>query len=102
MRGQILTVLDLGRRFGLEEDERQIDSRIVVISSMGEDIGLLVDGVSDVVIADQKNLEPPPSNIGEVTGKFFTSILKTKDKLIAILNVNEILTLEEGALALNH
>ena len=98
LRGQILTVMDLRRRFGLEAEEFHQGMRIVVITSGGENIGLLVDGVSDVMAADPELLEPPPSNIGEVEGTFFVSILKTEQELIAILNVEEILSLEEDAI----
>ncbi len=99
LRGQILTVVDLRRRFGLGTEELRQAMRIVVITSRDENIGLLVDGVSDVVIADPDLLEPPPSNIGEVEGKFFTSILKTEQDLIAILDVEEILSLDESAIS---
>lgn len=92
LRGQILTVIDLNDRFGLENGQLRPEMRVVVISAMDEDVALLVDGVSDVLIAETKNLEPPPSNIGKIEGRFIESILKQEEGLIAILDIDEILS----------
>jgi purine-binding chemotaxis protein CheW len=90
LRGQILTVIDLRERLGMAKLPLDPRMRIVVITDQSEDICLLVDGVSDVVTGEDKNLEPPPSNIDEVEGSFFSSILKMEDKLVAVLNIDEV------------
>ncbi len=94
LRGQILTVIDLRDRLGLEPLPLDPHMRVVVISDRGEDIGLLVDGVADVVLGDERNIEPPPSNIDAVEGVFFTGILKMDDRLVAVLDINEVLRFE--------
>ncbi len=96
LRGQILTVIDLRKKFGLESLAISHKMGLVVISSEGEDIGLLVDVVKDVVTADSKDLKTPPSNIGEVTGKFFSHILKMKKERFAVLNLYQLLKSEAG------
>jgi len=94
LRGQIVTIIDLRKKFGLESLAINDKMRIVIVSSESEDIGLLVDGIKDVVTADSKNMEPPPSNIGQVTGMFFSSIFKMKKELVAVLNIEELLKSE--------
>ena len=61
------------------------------MNSDDEHIGLLVDSISDVVQAPKRDIEPAPSNIGGVKGKFFQGVLKTEAQLIGILDIDEVL-----------
>lgn len=92
LRGQIMTVLDLGVRFGIGPVPEDRKARILVVRSGEEDMGLLVDGVDDVMNAPQTDLEPPPSNIGGVSGGYFRAILKSRDDLICVLDLERILS----------
>lgn len=91
LRGSIITVIDMRIKFGMEPKAFDSNTRIVVIKNQDEQIGLLVDKMLDVVIADIDNFEPTPSNVSGVAGKFFSSIYKMDKKLAAILNTEEIL-----------
>ena len=95
LRGQIMTVIDLGTRFGIGPVPEDRKSRILVIHSGEEDVGLLVDGVEDVLNAPLADMEPPPSNIGGVSGVYFRAILKGRDDLISLVDLDRILT-DEG------
>lgn len=92
LRGQIMTVIDLGVRFGLGPVPIERRTRILVVPSGAEDIGLLVDGVEDVMVADPSDLEPPPSNLGAVSGHFFRHILKGREELVGLVDLDRILT----------
>jgi purine-binding chemotaxis protein CheW len=91
LRGQIVTIIDLGLKLGLSFIEETDENRNIIVSSKGERIGLLVERISDVVLADMERIEPPPANIGGVQGKFFKGVFKTEERLIGILNVAEVL-----------
>lgn len=91
LRGQIVTVIDLRKKFEMESVELNENMRIVIVKFGGENIGLLVDSIDDIVVADEKEIEPPPANIKDVTGRFFKGIFKVESALIAILNIEEIL-----------
>ena len=91
LRGRIVTIIDLGRKLGLEPVKKNKDNRNIIVNSEDEHIGLLVDSISDVVLAPKKDLEPAPSNIGNVKGKYFQGVLKTETKLIGILDIDEVL-----------
>lgn len=95
LRGSIITVIDMRIKFGMEPKEFDSDTRIVVIKNQDEQIGLLVDKMLDVQIADSDNFEPTPSNVSGVAGRFFSSIYKMDNKLAAILNTEEILSGQE-------
>ena len=94
LRGEIVTVIDLRKKFGMEMEELNENMRVVIVESQGENIGLLVDRIDDIVLADPKLIEPPPSNVSGVTGEFFTGILKTDDSLITILDIHNLLSLK--------
>jgi purine-binding chemotaxis protein CheW len=91
LRGAIVTVIDLRKKFGFEPLPRDAETQIVIIRQGDENIGLLVDSVSDVVMAGEDDVEPPPSNLGGVAGQYFKGIFKQEDTLVAILNIDELL-----------
>lgn len=95
LRGKIVTIIDLGRKLGIDSTAEITDStRIIIVNSRQEFIGFLVDRVTDVVIAEWEKVSPPPSNIKGVKGKFFQGVYKFKSKLVAILDVEEVLVNE--------
>jgi len=91
LRGRIVTIIDLGAKLGLEPVSETKDNRNIIVNSEDEHIGLLVDAIKDVVSARQDDIEPSPSNIGGVKGKFFQGVLKTEKDLIGILDIDEVL-----------
>ena len=96
LRGNIITIIDLRAKFGMEIlKEIDEDMRILVVNHEYEHIGLLVDRILDVVQADPAAIEPPPSNIQGVAGKYFSNIYKMENTLAAILNVKEILKVDQ-------
>ncbi len=91
LRGQIVTVIDLSKKLGLESTDFNENSRNIIVNSNNEYIGLLVSRISDVIEANWKKVEDPPANIGGVQGVFFKGVFKTKDRLIGILDVKKVL-----------
>ena len=91
LRGRIVTIIDLGKKLGLDPVNNDQDNRNIIVNSEDEHIGLLVDSISDVALANKEDIEPAPSNIGGVKGKFFQGVLKTETQLIGILDIDEVL-----------
>jgi purine-binding chemotaxis protein CheW len=91
LRGQIVTVIDLGKKLGLSSTDFSETTRNIIVNSDNEYIGLLVSSISDVVEAKWDKVEEPPANISGVQGIFFKGVFKTKDRLIGILDVNKVL-----------
>jgi purine-binding chemotaxis protein CheW len=91
LRGEIVTIIDLGKKLGLKTTELNHKTRNIIVNSNGEHIGLMVEQISDVIQAEWEKVEPPPANIGDVQGKYFTGVFKTKDRLIGILDVDKVL-----------
>ena len=95
LRGQIVTIIDLGQRLGLASSELDKENRNIIVNSKGEYIGLSVDRLSDVVQAEWVKVEAPPANIGGVQGKFFQGVHKTDKELVGILDIEEVLRDDE-------
>ncbi len=91
LRGQIVTVIDLGKKLGLASIDLDESARNIIVNSDQEYIGLLVSRISDVVTAQWDKVEEPPANINGVQGAFFKGVFKTKESLIGILDVNKVL-----------
>lgn len=94
LRGQIVTVIDLGKKLGLSSTELNDATRNIIVNAGNEHIGLLVSSISDVVEAQWDKVEDPPANIGGLQGNFFKGVFKTQDRLIGILDVNHVLSEE--------
>lgn len=92
LRGRIVTVIDLGLKTGLSPITRDKDNRNIIVDSMGEHIGLLVDRISDVMSADPSHVEPPPANLGGIEGSYFEGVVKTEAGLIGVLDIERVLT----------
>ena len=94
LRGQIVTVIDLGKKLNLDNIQVNETSRNIIVNSGNEYIGLLVSRISDVVEAQWDKVEKPPANLDGIQGTFFKGVFKTKDRLIGILDVDRVLAEE--------
>ncbi len=91
LRGRIVTIIDLGKKLGLAPVRQDKNNRNIIVNSDDEHIGLLVDKIDDVVHAASPDIESAPSNLNGISNRYFKGVLKTKDQLIGIINVDELL-----------
>lgn len=99
LRGRVIPVIDLRKRFGLEAKERDERSRILVVTlGDGRDektVGLIVDSVSEVLRLPEENLEPISGMGTRVSAEYINGIGKVGERLIILLDVERILSSEE-------
>lgn len=91
LRGQIITVMDIGKRLGLPSHCDTNHQQNIIVHFENESIGLLVDSIGDVFIAERNSIEKPPANVVGIQGQFFEGVLKSEKKLICILNLAAVL-----------
>jgi purine-binding chemotaxis protein CheW len=96
LRGQIVTVVDLKRRLDIEKQRDRAAHDIFIVSSLGENIGLLVDAAADVIPVDLDNLDPMPANMSMAQQKFLKGICQSEARPIAILDINAVLATEQN------
>ncbi|NHM28116.1 hypothetical protein G7K71_14230 [Desulfofundulus sp. TPOSR] len=98
IRGSILPVMDLRRKFNLSDVEDLEQCRIVVVELPELKIGLVVDAVKEVVKIAAAEIEPPPAVLAvEVEQEFLAGIAKLRrgERLIMLLDLNRVLTPQE-------
>jgi purine-binding chemotaxis protein CheW len=95
LRGRVIPVLDLRKRFGLPASESTRRSRIVV-GELGEHtVGLVVDGVSEVLLVSSEAVEPPSTLVTSADSAFLRGVAKLDERLILLLDLSRILTRSE-------
>jgi len=95
LRGQVLPVIDLRRRFGLASAEATQDSRIVTVDVTGQKLGMVVDGVSEVIRVSDEAIDPPSPLVATVDSAFITGIARVAERLIILLDLERVLTTDE-------
>ncbi|GAB6180141.1 chemotaxis protein CheW [Desulfotomaculum defluvii] len=100
LRGHIIPVIDLAKRFGLGQNEQSQDSRIIILEVSGQTIGVIVDSVQEVLRIPINNVEPPPPVIDGIESAYIRGIAILEEKLIILLDQNKILMEEEKNLLL--
>jgi purine-binding chemotaxis protein CheW len=91
LRGRITPVVDLRARFGLPEQETTTLTRIVVVKSGEEWIGLVVDAVSEVLRISLDAIEPPSAMITTTDSAYLRGIAKLKERIIILLDLDRVL-----------
>ncbi len=95
LRGSILPVIDLRKKFGLPLTEADRASRIVVVEAHGQTIGLIVDAVTETVRLSVADIEPPSDTITTSETHYVRGIGKAADKLLVLLDLDQLLSQEE-------
>jgi len=91
LRGKIIPVIDLCKRFNLPLAERTSSSRIIIVDVGGNTIGMIVDGVSEVLRVPLESIEPPPPMIHGIDAAYLRGIAILDSRLVILLNLEKIL-----------
>ena len=96
LRGNIVPVVNLSKKFGLKNKNLDINSKIVVIKFEEEAVGILVDEVREAIkIESESEIEKTPEIKTEIPSKVFLGVFNYNDKMLIILDAKEILHVEE-------
>ncbi len=95
LRGEIIPIVNLKKRFGIENDEIDSDTRIIVINLNGRNVGFVVDEASQVLRINNDDIDPAPEIIAGVDRQYINGVGKVEDKIIILLDLEKILTDEE-------
>ena len=88
IRGSVVQVYDLAVLLGGYGSEVNTGQVVLVVSLDYQDVGLLVDTVSDIIFAQPEDLRPVPASGGDRSNAMVSGMFKNEDRLIAILNLN--------------
>jgi len=92
LRGTIVPIVDLRMKFGMEQQEYDKKTVIIVVEVKGRIMGIIVDAVSDVMNIAAKDIQPAPEFGGAVDVGFINGIGSYGEKLVAFLDIDRVLS----------
>ncbi len=91
LRGAVIPVLDLRKRFHIENIENTNKTRILIVAIGNRKFGFIVDTVSEVVTLTKNQIEPSLPTVSGIKSDFIMCIGKISEKLIIILNIEKLI-----------
>jgi purine-binding chemotaxis protein CheW len=95
LRGKVIPIVDLRRRFGLATRDHDKHTRIIVIEINQMIVGFVVDSVSEVLRIPSGTVEPPPPVVSGMESEYISGVGKLQDRLLILLDLNKLLSSEE-------
>lgn len=95
LRGKVLPVIDLEKRFDIPGHTRSHDTRIMVVNIDKLEVGMIVSAVSEVLTIDDSSIEPAPPMVTTINSNFIAGIARVDSRLVILLDLNQVLTLSE-------
>jgi len=94
LRGKLVTVINLRKRFGMDGGQRQRESKIVVVDAADAPVGFIVDEVTEVAQITNAEVEKVPSHIAtKIESEYVVGIAKLDDRLITLIDPLKVLEL---------
>lgn len=97
LRGKVIPIISMRRRFGLMESENGSQTRIIIMDVAGSLTGFIVDAVSEVIRIHSSEIQPPPSMVtsGGVGQEFITGVFNHADRLLIIMDIDRMFSEDE-------
>jgi purine-binding chemotaxis protein CheW len=95
LRGNVVTVIDTRLRFGLQTTEVTDNTRIVIIESEKQVIGILVDSVAEVVYLKTSEIDSAPNVGTDESARFIQGVSNRDDELLILVDLDKMLTDDE-------
>jgi purine-binding chemotaxis protein CheW len=97
LRGMVIPVVDLRKRFGVGGSTFDEHTRIVVTRIGAAIVGMIVDAVSRVMKIPKANIQPPPDTIACLAGEYLVGVARLDDRMQLLLDIEKVLRLDETA-----
>jgi purine-binding chemotaxis protein CheW len=91
----VIPVISLRKRFGVEAQENTQDTRIIILEVNENQVGFIVDAVTETLRLPESQIDPPPSMIAGLKSQYLAGVGKYGDRLLILLEVDKILSSEE-------
>lgn len=99
LRGKVIPIVDLRKRFNLQMKEYDKNTRIVVVDINGTIMGMIVDAVSEVLRLPANTIEPPPDIVTGVNSEYIKGVAKLENRLLIFLDLSRVIDFKELAVA---
>ena len=87
LRGTVLPVIDLAARLGWDATS-PTDRHVIIVAQIGGQLrGLIVDAVSDIVTAQEEDIQPPPATSGDAVVPYLEGLVAQEDRMVMVLDL---------------
>ena len=90
LRGKVIPIIDLRKKFGMQAVEHNKSTRIVVVEQSNHTIGFIVDCVNEVLRINKNITEQPPQTGTKIDKDMITAIAKLEDRLLILLDLDKL------------
>jgi purine-binding chemotaxis protein CheW len=91
LRGKVIPIVDLRRRFGLEQKDADKDTRIVVAELAEKVVGFVVDSVREVLRISRHVTTGPPMMMTRIERQYITGFARLEDRLLMVLELQTVI-----------
>ncbi len=95
LRGEVLPVFNLRRKFHLPAKEVDDETKIIVAYTNDMKVGFVVDAVAEIINIDEENIEKTPRILAGVNRKYIKSVAKVTNRMIILLDIDLLVSDEE-------
>jgi purine-binding chemotaxis protein CheW len=95
LRGSVLPVYSLRKKFHLQEKEPDDNTKIIVTVTNGMKIGFIVDSVEEILNVDDSNIEEAPKIVTGIDRRYINSIAKVDERMVILIDIDLIISEEE-------
>jgi purine-binding chemotaxis protein CheW len=95
LRGKVIPIIDLRRRFNLKPRPHDSRTRIIVIEITQMVVGFVVDAVSEVLRIPADTVEPAPPVVAGLDSDYISGVGKLQDRLLIMLDLDRLLSSED-------
>lgn len=96
LRGTVIPVIDLRKRFDLPSPEGVEGNKLLIMSVAKRGVGLVVDDVTEIVTVPIREIKPPPTVVRGVGAEYLIGVCLVKDAMVMLLNIDRILNPDEA------
>ncbi|HEX5003733.1 MAG TPA: chemotaxis protein CheW [Gemmatimonadales bacterium] len=90
----VVPVVDLRKRLGLPALQQE-ETRVMIVTMDGQRVGMIVDGVREVLRIDSRRIAPPPPMVRGLAAKFISGVLTLEDRTVILLQAGRLFSSEE-------
>ena len=98
LRGNIVPIIDLRVKFGLPEQRYDTQTVVIVLNVAKRTVGVVVDGVSDVIAIPQPEIKPPPELGGALDTQYLQGLATVNGQMLIIIDIERLMTSRDMAI----
>lgn len=98
LRGKIVPIVDLRIKFNLGKVEYNEFTVVIILNLHGRVVGIVVDGVSDVIALKEEQIRDVPSLVTSIDTKYIVGLATLDQRMLILVDIEQLMTSQEMAL----